>query len=109
MEPKHLKSSNSKFERFSSGEYIEVTCEGKLVAEFEYSKDHGLFFGLDYTDDFENFENQCITDLEDGYRIDDTFKPKSLIRFLEELKKEIPELVIYGRTLLEKRIDDGTL
>lgn len=106
---KNIERQNGKFERFSTGEYIEVTCEGKMVAEFEYSHEHGLFFGVDYTEDFEGFVNQCITDLEDGYRIDDAFTPTSLLSLLEELKAEIPELAIYGRTLLEKRIEEGTL
>jgi len=112
MESKQSKNTESqidKFERFSTGEYIEVTCGGKMVAEFEYSNDHGLFFGVDYTEDFEDFVNQCITDLEDGFRIDDAFTPTSLLNLLEELKAEIPELAIYGRTLLEKRIEEGTL
>jgi hypothetical protein len=112
MELNHLDSSTgykSKFERFSNGEYIEISCNKVLVAEFEYCVDKGLFFGFDYTENIDSNENPCIADLEDGYRIGDVFKPTELLHMLDEIKEEIPALTVNGRTLLEERIDNGTI
>lgn len=106
MELTYNKEKN--YEKLSNGEYLEVTYKGKVVAEFEYLDDKALFIGVDYTEDF--FMNDSyIDDLQDGYIIDDFFKPRSLFNMLNEWKEEFPEMIIIGRTLLEKRIDEGTL
>ncbi|GEM_PF-4382076 len=106
MELTYAKEEN--FEKLSNGEYLEVTYKGKVVAEFEYLDDKGLFIGVDYTEDF-YMADSYIDDLQDGYIIDDFFTPTSLFKMLNEWKEEFPEMIIVGRTLLEKRIDEGTL
>lgn len=107
-----LKSSENykgKVEKLSKGEYIEVSYNGRLLAEFEYSDAGGVFIGCDYTEDFDDDENHLIGDLQDEYRINDFFKPGSLLDMLEEWKEKFPQLSITGRTLLEERIDSGTM
>lgn len=97
------------FEKLSNGEYLEVTYKGKIVAEFEYLNDKELFIGVDYTEDFYSGENPDIDDLQDGYIIDKLFTPRSLYDMLNEWKDEFPGMAITGRTLLEKRIDEGSI
>ena len=101
-------SEEAVFEKLSNGEYLEVTYKSKTVAEFEYLKDKGVFLGVDYTENFYS-NDSYIDDLQDGYRIDELFTPRSLFDMLNEWKNEFPEMVIIGKTLLEKRIDEGTI
>lgn len=108
MELEYYKKSED-YEKLLNGEYLKVTCKGELIAEFEYFNDKGLFVGYDGTENFEGGENTCVNDLQDEYRINEVFKPKDLFEMLKNWKKKFPELVISGRTLLEKRIDNGTL
>jgi hypothetical protein len=97
-----------RFEKFSSGEYIEISCDGELLAEFEYCHQNRVFEGADYTENFDSSSNPCVADLEDNYRIHDVFKPDELLDMLNMLREEMPELSIYGRTLLEERINKGS-
>lgn len=107
-----LKSSENyedKVEKLSKGEYVEVSYNRELLAEFEYFDNKGMFIGCDYTEDFDYGENHFIADLQDEYRINDFFKPTILLDMLEEWKEKFPQLSITGRTLLEERLDDGTI
>ena len=106
---KTAENYNSKYDKQSSGEYIEVSYEGELVAEFEYFEDSKLFMGFDYTEDLDGDENHYLADLEDEYRINKVFNPKNLLDMLNEWKQRFPELTISGRTLLEERIDNETI